>query len=59
LSLIRVMSSKIGIAGELLAFLWQQKMWWMIPIVSVLLLFGLIIGFGAASGLGPFIYTLF
>lgn len=59
MSLIRVMASKLGIAGELLAFLWQQKMWWMIPIVSVLLLFGLIIGFGAASGLGPFIYTLF
>ncbi len=59
MSLIRVMASKLGIAGELLAFLWQQKMWWMIPIVSVLLLFGLIIGFGAASGLGPFIYTIF
>ena len=56
---MRNMGARLGIAGELLAFLWQQKMWWMIPVVSILLFFGIIIGFGAASGLGPFVYTLF
>ena len=34
-------------------------MWWMFPMVAVLLLMGLAIGFGSASGVGPFIYTLF
>ena len=53
------MGNKLGIAGELLAFLWHQKMWWMIPIVSILLLLGLLITFASASGVGPFIYTLF
>ncbi len=56
---MRNMGARFGIAGELLAFLWHQKMWWMIPVVSILLLFGIIIGFGTASGLGPFVYTLF
>jgi hypothetical protein len=57
--LIQFMGARVGIAGELIGFLWQQKMWWMIPVVSILLLFGLLIGFGTASGLGPFVYTLF
>ena len=56
---IREIGGKIGIAGELLAFLWHRKMWWMIPMVAVLLFFGLIIVVGSSTGVGPFIYTLF
>ena len=59
MQLIRDMGAKLSIAGELIAFLWRLKMWWMIPMVSVLLLMGLLIAFGSASGVGPFIYTLF
>ena len=53
------MGRKIGIAGEMLAFLWHNKMWWMMPLVFVLLVTGLLIVFGSATGVGPFIYTLF
>lgn len=56
---IAEMGDKIGIAGELLSYMWHRKMWWMMPIVVVLLLLGLVIGFGSSSGVGPFIYTLF
>ena len=59
MGLLRDMGTRIGIAGELLGYLWQMKMWWAIPIVLVLLVIGLLIGFGSASGIGPFIYTLF
>jgi hypothetical protein len=57
--IFRDMGSKLGIAGELLSYLWQAKMWWMIPLVFVLLSMGLLNAFGTASGLGPFFYTLF
>jgi len=57
--LMRDMALRLGIAAELVSFLWHRKMWWMIPMVLVLLLIGLLIGFGSASGVGPFIYTLF
>lgn len=53
------MTTDVGTAGEELAFLWERKLWWFIPMVAALLLFGLILIFGAASGLAPFIYTLF
>ena len=59
MQLLRDMGGRLGIAAELLAFLWQRKLWWMFPVVFVLLLVGLLIGFGSASGVGPFIYTLF
>jgi hypothetical protein len=56
---IRTMKSNFGVVGELLAFLWARKLWWLIPMVTVLLLFGLLLIFASASGIGPFIYTLF
>ena len=59
MAVLREMGSKLDVAGELMRFLWQRKLWWMIPMVSVLLLFGIIIAFGAATGTGPFIYGLF
>ena len=55
----RSMSSNVGIVGQLMNFLWQRKLWWLIPMVMVLLIFGLLLIFAAASGVGPFIYTLF
>jgi drug/metabolite transporter superfamily protein YnfA len=48
-----------GIVGELLVFLWKRKLWWLIPMVVTLLVFGLLLVFVAASGVSPFIYTLF
>lgn len=57
--MLREIGDKFGIAGELLAFLWERKIWWMMPLVLVLLFFGLIIVVGSATGVAPFIYTLF
>ena len=59
MQVLRDMGYKIGIAGELLAYLWQRKLWWMIPIVFVLLILGLLVVFGSTTGIGPGIYTLF
>lgn len=43
--------------GEFFEFAWQNKAWWIIPIVLVLfLLMAFIIG---SSSVAPFIYTLF
>ena len=50
---------KLGIMGELMEFLWQQKLWWLIPMVVVLLGFGLLLILAQGSAIAPFIYTLF
>jgi len=51
--------SKFGILGELLVFLWQRKLWWLIPIVVVLVLFALLFAIAGGFTVAPFIYSLF
>jgi drug/metabolite transporter superfamily protein YnfA len=51
--------SKLGIFREFLSFLWQRKLWWMIPMVVFLVLFGILLIFTQSSGIAPFIYSLF
>ncbi len=50
---------RFGIATELMSFLWERKLWWLIPMVAVLLVFGGLMITAQSSALGPFIYTLF
>lgn len=56
---LRSMGSNVSVVRELLVFLWRRKLWWLIPMITVLLVFGLFLIFASASGIGPFIYTLF
>lgn len=51
--------ARLGVLGELLSFLWRRKRWWLIPMVTVLLLLLILLLFATASGLGPFIYSIF
>jgi hypothetical protein len=51
--------TRVGIAGELFAFLWQRKLWWMIPMVMVLLAVGGLMLTAHSSALAPFIYPFF
>jgi hypothetical protein len=45
--------------GELFQFLWSQRLWWLIPFVTVLLLIAVLLIVGEVTGIAPFIYTLF
>lgn len=53
------LKNRFSIMGELLVFLWLRRLWWMIPMVVVLLAFGLLIIFTQSSALAPFLYPLF
>lgn len=48
----------LGVVGEFLGFLWDRKMYWMIPIFLMLILIGALILFAQSSALSPFIYTV-
>ncbi len=45
--------------GELLRFLWKRKLWWLTPMIVVLILFAVLLVFAQGSAVAPFIYTLF
>jgi Family of unknown function (DUF5989) len=56
---LRGVVGRFGIASELLQFFWERKLWWLTPMILLLLVFGLLIIFAQSSAIAPFIYTLF
>ncbi len=58
MSFFRSLFRRLGIIKKLFSFLWERKLWWLIPLIIVLLLFALLIIFGQ-SPVSLFIYTLF
>ncbi len=45
--------------GELWRFLRERKKFWLLPIIVILVLFGVLLVFAQGSAVAPFIYTLF
>lgn len=45
---------------ELLGYLWRERLWWLIPMVVVLLIVGGLIVFAHTAGIAsPFLYAIF
>jgi len=51
--------SKLSILKQIWDFLRIRKKWWLMPIIVILILFGLLLVFAQGSALAPFIYTIF
>jgi hypothetical protein len=51
--------TKFSIILELFDFLWARRLWWLIPMVAVLLLIGILMIITQSSAIAPFIYPLF
>ena len=56
---IRRIASRTGVVSRLVQYLWKERMWWLIPMVMVLLLSVGLVFFSQSSAVAPFIYTLF
>ena len=50
--------TRTSFAGDLYYLLKNNKKWWMLPLIGLLLIFGVLM-FLAATGVAPYIYTLF
>ena len=53
------MSKNKSLLGEVWNFLKVRKVWWLTPIIIMLILVGLLIIFSQSSAISPFIYALF
>ena len=54
----RAAGARSGLAGEFIAFLRDNKKWWLAPIILSILALGLLVLLGGSAA-APFIYTLF
>jgi len=59
MNFIQTAKNRFGIVGELLGFFAKNKRWWMLPVITMILLMAVLIILGQSSSIAPFIYTLF
>ena len=57
--MIAKVRARFAIVAELLSFLWTVRLWWLIPMVLVLLATSIMLILAYSSAIAPFIYTLF
>ena len=59
LRFFKTLFSRGRIVKDLLGFLWKKKLWWLLPLVLVIVLFGFLVLVASQPAVQPFIYTLF
>jgi uncharacterized protein DUF5989 len=59
MKILRNVYTGMGTVGELFQFLWARRLWWLIPFMATLLLVAGLLLVSQATGIAPFIYTLF
>ncbi len=52
-------AGRLSTVSELMQFLISRRIWWMTPLVILLLLFGVLAILAEVSAVSPFIYALF
>lgn len=51
--------AKPSLLKEFYLFIREEKKWWLVPLIAVLLLVGALVLFASSSPLAPFLYPLF
>lgn len=57
--MLEKVKSRVRTVGALLGFLWEARLWWLIPLVVTLVAVGAVLVIAEGSAMAPFIYTLF
>jgi hypothetical protein len=56
---MRVLENIWQTLKDLFRFLWKRRLWWLIPMIVVLLLIGILVILGSTYGLVPWMYPIF
>jgi hypothetical protein len=57
--MIAKVRARLLIATELVSFFWAVRLWWLIPMVLILLASSVMLILAYSSSIAPFIYVLF
>jgi hypothetical protein len=58
MSLVEQLTTRASIVGEVFSFLWQRKLWWLIPLAVVIFLLGVLFAIAQVSSVAPWMYPL-
>ncbi len=50
---------KTAVFRELISFLWKEKLWWLVPLIGVMVILGILLLLAQGSTIAPFVYALF
>jgi hypothetical protein len=56
---IKTTGQRVGTAGQLFSFFWNNKRWWLTPILITLAIFAVLLILAQSSAIAPFIYSFF
>ncbi len=56
---LRQLANRCAILTELVRFLWTERLWWLIPMVAILVVFAALFLLAQSAPIAPFVYTLF
>ncbi len=56
MSILRQLTLRSAIVGEVFAFLWERKLWWLIPLAVLILLMGVLLAVAQMSSVAPWMY---
>jgi hypothetical protein len=58
MAILRKLKSHSIIVGEVFSFLWQRKLWWLIPLAVLIFIIGIFFAIAQVSSVAPFMYPL-
>ena len=53
-----MIKERTSTVGELFSFLWERKLWWLMPIAVLLILLTLLLVLAQAAAMSPWMYPL-
>ena len=59
MGIFRTTGQRFSTAGQLFSFFWDNKRWWLTPILITLVVFAVLLILAQSSAIAPFIYSFF
>ncbi len=59
MAFLRSVQVRLATLSELMALLWERKLWWLIPLATVLVLLIVLLIMAQATGAGRLMYPVF
>jgi hypothetical protein len=58
MTMLRQMATRSAIVAEVFSFLWQRKLWWLMPLAVLILVMGLLFLLVHVSSVAPWMYPI-
>jgi len=58
MAVLRQLTNRSAIVAEVFAFLWQRKLWWLIPLAVLMCFIGILFAVAQVSSVAPWMYPL-